>query len=83
MRFSLPKVYLGFTTFFGREEQHHVGHLDAVIIEPDSNRVMVLWQSLLECHHNVDYLDKTRILEKSNVSPPFVGGAALVPSGSA
>ena len=59
-------------------EQHHVGHLDAVIIEPDDNRVMLVWQSLLECHHRVDYLDKTRILAKSNVSPPFTGGAALV-----
>ena len=83
LRFALPKVHLGFTSFFGREQQHHVGHLDAVIIEPDSNRVMLLWQSLLECHHKVDYLDKTRILEKSNVSPPFLGAATLVPSGSA
>ncbi len=71
-RFVLPKVHLGFTSFFGREDQHHVGHLDAVIVEPDIGRVMLVWQSLLECHHKVDYLDKTRILEKSRLSPRIV-----------
>jgi hypothetical protein len=82
LRFALPKVHLGFTTFFGREQQHHVGHLDAVIIEPDHNRVMLVWQSLLNCHHRVDYLDKTRIVQKSDISPSQPVALALVPERS-
>jgi hypothetical protein len=77
LRFAIPKVHLGFTSFFGREQQHHGGHLDAVIIEPDQNRVMLVWQSLLNCHHKVDYLDRTRILQKSNFAPSPAGASAF------
>ena len=69
LRFALPRVHLGFTTFFGRDERHHPAHLDAVIIEPDANRVMLVWQSLLACHHDVDYLDETRVFLKTDLSP--------------
>jgi hypothetical protein len=82
LRFALPQVHLGFTSFFGREQQHHVGHLDAVIVEPDHNRLMLVWQSLLNCHHQVDYLDKTRILQKSDVTPPRPASVALIPERS-
>jgi hypothetical protein len=77
LRFTIPKVHLGFTSFFGREEQHHGGRLDTVILEPDQNRVMLVWQSLLNCHHRVDYLDRTRILQKSNATPSPAGVSAL------
>jgi hypothetical protein len=79
LRFALPKAHLGFTSFFGREQRHHIGRLDAVIIEPDLNRVMLVWQSLLNCHHSVDYLDKTRIVQKSDLTPPPPPRLALVP----
>ena len=72
LRFALPRVHLGFVTFFGTRAQHHLGQLDAVIIEPDKERVMLVWQTLLACHHDVDYLDVTRIVEKRALSP--VGG---------
>ena len=67
LRFALPKVHLGFTTFFAGEPRHHSGQLDAVIIEPDKNRVMLVWQSLLACHDDVDYLDNTRIFQKMDL----------------
>ncbi|HMF98047.1 MAG TPA: DUF2169 domain-containing protein [Vicinamibacterales bacterium] len=70
VRFALPRVHLGFATFFGRETRHHVGHLDAVIVEPDINRVMLVWQSILACHHDVDDLDRTRIFQKAELSSP-------------
>ena len=64
LRFALPRVHIGFTTFFGAAQRHHVGQLDAVIIEPDRSRVMVSWQTLLAWHHDPDYLDMTRVVEK-------------------
>lgn len=78
LRFALPKVHLGFTTFFGREQQHHLGQLDAVIIEPDTGRVMLVWQSLLECHHRVDDLDKTRVFLKTDLSPSLAGSRSSI-----
>jgi hypothetical protein len=77
LRFALPKVHLGFTTFFGRDARHHQGQLDTVIIEPDQNRLMLVWQSLLACHHDVDYLDISRVFLKTDLSPSMAGSKPL------
>jgi hypothetical protein len=83
LRFALPKVHLGYTTFFGADQHHHVGQLDAVIIEPDKYRVMLVWQTLLACHHDVDYLDMTRVVEKRVVSTARSGPTPSAGGGSA
>lgn len=62
--FTLPKVYLTFTTRFGRRTEEHGGRLATVIIEPDHPRVIMVWLSSLSCRTDVDYLDETIVREE-------------------
>jgi len=64
LHFRLPKVYLTFTTRFGRQKQEHRAALQTVIIEPEVPRVIMVWQTSLDCHHLIDELDTTIIREK-------------------
>ncbi|WP_321801139.1 DUF2169 domain-containing protein [Caballeronia sp. J97] len=63
-QFRLPKVYLAFSTWFGSEVVEHRASLQTVIIEPDARRVIMVWQTSLDCHHELDDLDTTVIREK-------------------
>lgn len=64
LRFELPKIYLALTTHFGFDTKEHRTKIASVIIEPEVPRVIVVWQSILPCHHLVDRLDKTVIRRK-------------------
>jgi hypothetical protein len=66
LRFTLPRVFLGFETFFtnGERQLHERPRLHTVIIEADFPRVSLVWHSALACHPKVYKLDKTRIIEK-------------------
>jgi hypothetical protein len=66
LRFTLPKVFLTFTTRFGRRVEEHMSKLATVLIEPQQMRALLVWQScLLVRPTDVDYLDETLIREKS------------------
>jgi hypothetical protein len=64
--FELPRVSLDFTSVFGRRREPHAGHqLATVLIEPEIQRLSMIWQSTLRvAAPNVDYLDSTEITEK-------------------
>ena len=64
IRFSLPKVYLTFTTRINGRAKEHRSRMATVIIEPDKPRVIVVWLSSLRCQMDVDYLDETVVREK-------------------
>lgn len=66
LRFTLPRVFLGFETFFtdGERRMHERPRLHTVIIEADFPRVSLVWHSALQCHPKVYKLEKTRIVEK-------------------
>jgi len=64
LHFCLPKVYLTFSTRFGRQKQEHRASLQTVVIEPDVPQVIMVWQTSLACHHLLDQLDATIIREK-------------------
>lgn len=65
-RFRLPKIYLTFTTFWGRRYEEHRSRLVGVVIEPDASRLLLTWQTtLLVRADTVDYLDKTVVGEKA------------------
>lgn len=64
LRFCLPKIYLAFTTRFGKRKKEHHATLQTVIIEPDVPQVILVWQTSLACHHQLDDLDVTIIREK-------------------
>lgn len=65
LAFELPRVHLGFRTFFGSQRQEHRGSLQTVIIEPDVPQVILVWHTSLSCHHLIDRLDQTVIYEKA------------------
>lgn len=65
LQFVLPKVYLAFTTSFGRRRLEHRATLQTVVIEPDASRLLMVWQSSLACHHLLDQLDETVVIEKA------------------
>ncbi len=65
LRFALPKVWLTFTTHFGRRREDHRGKLGTVIIEPDAMRLMMVWQTSIAVRpSDVDSLDETIVREK-------------------
>ena len=52
LRFTLPKLFLGFETQFydGSSETHKTRRLHSVILEPDHPRVSLVWHTALRCH---------------------------------
>ena len=69
--FYLPKVsfYLR-TSFSDGYKKTHRANLHTVIIEPDAQRVMVVWHSHLPCHHRVNQLEGTQIRLKKRILEP-------------
>lgn len=64
LRFTLPKVYLTFSTRIDRRIEEHRSRLATVIIEPDYSRVIMVWLSSLSCRTDIDYLEETIVREK-------------------
>lgn len=65
LRLTLPSIYLTFTTRFGRRREQHRARLGTVLIEPDEQRLSLIWNTQLAVGGPwVDYLDTTRIAEK-------------------
>ena len=67
LQFTLPKVFLAFSTRFGKHRQEHRASLQTVIIEPDVPQVIMVWQTSLACHHLMHELDTTIIREKAYI----------------
>ncbi len=64
--FALPRVALGFETFFRNGERvHHGASLDTVVIEPDAGRLILLLSSRLPCHSKVNALEVTVVRNKT------------------
>jgi len=61
--FRLPTHTFTFTTFIGERVVRHAAQIHTVVIEPDFPRVIVVWHSNLSCHHDIDDIDATQILE--------------------
>jgi hypothetical protein len=67
VRFTVPKHYFGLKTIAGAKTFEHRARIDTVVIEPEHPRVTVVWHSELDCHHDIDAIDHTIILEKRYV----------------
>ncbi len=67
LRFDVPKHYFGFTTHARRRSFEHRAHIDTVVIEPEHPRVIVVWHTTLSCHHIIDDIDFTEVVEKQYV----------------
>jgi hypothetical protein len=77
LRFSLPKIYLGFETRFydGSREIHKTRRLHTVIAEPDFPRISLVWHSALCCHVKMHKLDRTIVTLKTVVNGGQPGSA--------
>jgi len=65
LKFTLPRVALGFTThFFQGDPADHRATLHTIILEPDVPRVILVWHTALACHSRVNALKETEIWEK-------------------
>jgi hypothetical protein len=65
LRFDLPKIYLTFTTHFGRRSEEHRSRMTAVVVEPEKMNVSLVWQTALPVpSKHTEYLDETTIAEK-------------------
>lgn len=64
MRFSLPRIRLGFATSIDGGTTHHRANLYTVIIEPTERRLIMVWQSALPCHHTLYTLKRTTVTQK-------------------
>lgn len=68
LRFNLPRITLGFLTIFDSEKIDHRGTLHSVILEPDVPRLLMVWHTMLPCHHKVLKLRKTIIRQKEQLN---------------
>ena len=64
LTFVLPKHYFAFATYVGQKRLQHRARLATIIVEPEYPRVIALWASALQCHHDIDEIDYTTISEK-------------------
>lgn len=70
-RFQLPKVFLGFQTRFKHKTEHHRADLHTIILAPEQRKLVMTWQTHLECHPQTYELLETTLFEKQKM--PLVG----------
>lgn len=64
LQFPLPRVYLTFATHIDGRVEEHRAQLATVIIEPDQRLLKMVWNTVLLCRNEGDYLDQTIIRQK-------------------
>jgi hypothetical protein len=64
LSFQLPRIFFRFQTRIDGRIVEHRGQLASVVIEPDHRRVLMVWQSSLAVRTNGDYLERTVVSEK-------------------
>jgi len=68
MKFQLPRYALGFRTSIDDKVAHHRSNLHTVLIEPDHNRLIMVWHTSLPCHHTLYTLKRTVVFEKEHIN---------------
>jgi len=64
LRFTLPKFSYQFETYFSSTCKKHDSELVSVIIESEGPRLILVWQTSLQCGNDAEYLDVTVIHQK-------------------
>lgn len=67
LSFTLPRVRLGFSTRIDTRTEEHRADLTSVIIEPDAQRLIMVWSTALTCRGDIDYLEYTIVREKASI----------------
>lgn len=66
LRFKLPRFAFGFRTAIDGGVEHHRADLHTVLIEPDKQKLVMVWQTSLPCHHSLYTLKRTVVFEKTS-----------------
>ena len=64
LEFCLPHHQLEIAIWIKGKRQETVPNLDTVIIEPDENRLQIVWRAAIPCFRCFLYIDRVRIREK-------------------
>jgi hypothetical protein len=64
LSFQLPRYSFGFRTSIASGVEYHRGNLHTVIIEPDSQRLTMVWHTAFPCHHTLYTLTRTIVYVK-------------------
>jgi hypothetical protein len=67
LRFRLPRISIGFSTRISGGIEHHRGELHTVVIEPEQQRLVMVWQTALPCHNTLYSLEETVVFEKERL----------------
>ncbi|MBU2511433.1 DUF2169 domain-containing protein [bacterium] len=59
--FKLPYLSFSFATRIDNSVLNHPGALQTIIIEPDDNRLIMVWLTKIDCHEKENRIDKTWI----------------------
>ncbi len=68
LRFELPRIRASFRTRLGGRRVEHAPSLHTVIFEPDEDRVVLVFQSALPCHHDIQSLERTVVQEVASAA---------------
>lgn len=63
IRFELPRLRLSFRTRVGKKVVEHPSSIHTIFFEPDDGRMVLVHQSSLECHHDMQRLERTIVEE--------------------
>lgn len=70
LEFRLPRFSLTFRTFFrDGTTAEHAASIHTVTIEPEAARLVMVWHTLLECHHKVLKLTHTTVRATERTPP--------------
>jgi hypothetical protein len=64
LAFCLPRVAFGFETFVAHALVRHTANLHTVTIEPEMDRLSLVWHTALPCHSKAMRLERTVIRQK-------------------
>jgi hypothetical protein len=67
LKFQLPRHSFGFRTSIDGKVELHRSNLHTVLIEPDDNRLSMVWHTALPCHHTLYTLKRTVVFEKQRL----------------
>jgi hypothetical protein len=62
--FRLPKVFIAVTTAFRGERYNQSVQLDRVILQPDEEKILMVWRSCMNCHNSARRVEESVVFTK-------------------
>ena len=62
--FRLPRVFLVVETLYKGQTYRQAVQLDRVILQPDDDKLVMVWRSWMNCHNNARKVEMTTVRTK-------------------